>query len=542
MFCFQTGIDVNSLEDDSDAESENINTENNTPDLGEDVCLDDLTDSDTSDLDETEKPRPHRVTRGTRSLTIKRNNKGETQLHQACIAGNVELVRRLIDQGHVVNVRDHAGWLPLHEACNHGYRDIVELLLDRGAAVAINDKGGTSCDGITPLYDACSNGYFDVIELLLERGADSTVKTDFGDTCLNSLDKWRHSITLTEGEQIRYEQVRRHLIKTLTKVGICSSQVMKPLTNANVECSRRDKTVRSDQSILTDEESNNTDEEENILPSSSSRLNRSLDRNKTNSPAASASVVYKSAIEQLKRPLHRRKSSENEADINLLGKKQKRAAYLDEEDVDEDSWLIDDIGPEKKKRRFHTTPTKQRLQSSHKSPSKDIGNFSWQRKSLSPDNDAFQILLDAATGTSSQQRQKQTKKLTLSRSSSISSNASICTTSQRHKSKHQSSLLDSGFCRFRSESPQTSNEDSSEAVVPINVRPEPDSTTASIILISPTKSSPMKLQATSLCLSTTISFKIKIEDEMLLVPIERKKLNDINMRWLAEEAARRYYK
>lgn len=498
-------------------------------------------------MDETEKPRPHRVTRGTRSLTIKRNNKGETQLHQACIAGNIELVRRLIDQGHVVNVRDHAGWLPLHEACNHGFRDIVELLLDRGASVAINDKGGTSCDGITPLYDACSNGFFDVIELLLERGADATVKTDFGDTCLSSLDKWRHSATLTEGDQAQYEQVRSKLIKTLSKVGICSSQSVKPLTNANVSYSRKDHYKKSDQGLLTDDESsNNTDEEENILPTSSSRLNRSLDKCRTKSPV-SAGTVYKNAIEQLKRPLHRQNSSESEMEVGLVTKKHKRGGYMDIEDVDDDSWLIDDIGPDKKRRRFHTTPTKQSRQTI-KSPTKDnyvneSNSSRWSRESISPDNDAFQILLDAATGTSSQQRHKQAKKLSLSRKSSTCSNASGSQTSHRTKPKHQSSLMDSGFCRFRSESPHPYSEDSNDTNTAISIRTEPDSTTASIqLLISPTKSSPIKVQTTQLCLPTTTSFKVKVEDEMLLVPIERKKLNDINMRWLAEEAARRYYK
>uniref|UniRef100_A0A1I8Q8X6 Tonsoku-like protein n=1 Tax=Stomoxys calcitrans TaxID=35570 RepID=A0A1I8Q8X6_STOCA len=546
------GIDVTSLEDDSDAESETVNTENNTPEFGEDVCLDDLTDSDTSDLDETDKPRPHRATRGTRSLTIKRNNKGETQLHQACIAGNIELVRRLIDQGHVVNVRDHAGWLPLHEACNHGYLDIVELLLDRGGAVAINDKGGTSCDGITPLYDACSNGFFDVIELLLERGADPTVKTDFGDTCLSSLDKWRHSTTLTEGEQAQYEQVRRKFIKTLTKAGICSSQLSKPLTNANVENRQTNHYKKVDQSIHLDEDSNETAEEEVTL-SSSSRHNNSFDRNKKTKSPVRASSIYKNAIEQLKRPLHRLNSTDSEGETYSVGNKQTRAAYLDAEDIDDNSWLVDDVGPEKKKRRLLTTPTKQsrRMSSNQKSPTKDsvihfrstdLDNTSWQRESFSPVNDAYQVLIDAAAGSTSQQRQKQAKKLTLSRTSSVSSNASISSNFQRHKTKQQTSLLDSGFCRFRSESPQPSDENSGDAIATMNMITEPDSTTTSIqLLISPSKSSPVKLQANSLCLSRSISFKVKVEDEMLLVPIDRKKLNDINMRWLAEEAARRYY-
>ena len=225
--------DDGSSDTESETDSAAVNEEN-TPELGDDVCLDDLTDSDMSDLDETEKPRPHRATRGVRALTIKRNNKGETQLHQACIAGNIELVRRLLDQGHVVNVRDHAGWIPLHEASNHGFRDIVELLLDRGAAVAINDKGGISCDGITPLYDACSNGFLDVVELLLDRGADTAIKTDFGETCLNGLDKWRRSAILTDGEQAHYEEIRSRLLATLSKTGICRKSAA-PLTNAQVE-------------------------------------------------------------------------------------------------------------------------------------------------------------------------------------------------------------------------------------------------------------------------------------------------------------------
>ncbi|KAM7354860.1 tonsoku-like protein [Cochliomyia hominivorax] len=553
------GIDLKTLDEDSDTESDGTAViENNTPDLGEDICLDDLTDSDTSDLDETEKPRPHRVTRGTRSLTIKRNNKGETQLHQACIVGNVELVKCLIDQGHVVNVRDHAGWLPLHEACNHGFRDIVEILLDRGGAVAINDKGGTSCDGITPLYDACSNGYLDVAQLLLERGADATVKTDFGETCLSGLDKWRSAVTLTDGEQIEYELIRTRLVKTLSKVGICSSQIsIKPLTNSNMESKHKTQEHLKENSNLINDLSSeeNIDGDENMRPSTS-RFNRSKDKTKTRSPG-SASLEYKNVIEQLKHPLHRKSFMESDDDSHAASEsgKNKRSAYLDADEIDEDSWLVDDMGPEKKKRRYQTTPTKNSrplsssYKSHYKSPSKehhhslDSSNNTWLRDPFTPENDAFQILLDAATGTTSQQRQKQARKLTLSRSSSISSNASTATTSQRHKTKHQSSLLESGFCRFRSESPHTTSEDSNEALTNTNLRStEPDSTTTSIqLLISPAKSSPIEVKTTPLTLSTTVSFKVKVEDELLLIPIDRKKLSDINIRWLAEEASRRYY-
>lgn len=76
---------------------------------------------------------------------MKKNAKGETQLHTACINGNYDVAQQLIERGHSIHVRDNCGWLPLHEACNHGHLDIVKLLVEKGAS--INDRGGFKCDG-----------------------------------------------------------------------------------------------------------------------------------------------------------------------------------------------------------------------------------------------------------------------------------------------------------------------------------------------------------------------------------------------------------
>lgn len=81
----------------------------------------------------------------SKTIPIKKNQKGETQLHTACINGKYTTVQQLLERGHLVNVRDNCGWLPIHEACNHGYLDIVKLLVEKGAA--LNDRGGTKCDG-----------------------------------------------------------------------------------------------------------------------------------------------------------------------------------------------------------------------------------------------------------------------------------------------------------------------------------------------------------------------------------------------------------
>ncbi|XP_017121409.1 tonsoku-like protein isoform X2 [Drosophila elegans] len=523
------GIDLDQEESLGDEDEDAVNggtaLQQNTPDWDDDFDLTTLTDSDASDLDESEKPRPQRTTRGNRSLVIKKNNKGETQLHQACISGNLELVRRLIDQGHTVNVRDHAGWLPLHEAANHGFRDIVELLLDKGAASAINDKGGTSCDGITPLFDACSNGFLDVAELLLDRGADATVRTDYNETCIAGLDKWRQGAQLVDGEQAQYAQLRERLLRTLSKVGICSDRNARPLTNANVKI-----VSRSERGSLSEEE----DEEEALQESNraSLRHNRSASEygaNKSgNSTQPSASKEYRSVMAQLKRP--NRLNDDSPSTSSTVSKK-KRNAFLNDDEVDADNWLIDDVGPERKRKRVNSGDLCSR-------PSKE--NF--QDSPLSLPANWEEDLLQATPEMDYSQRQKQMRKLTLSRSSSMSSNHSSSAAAPSRR-KHQATLMDSGFSRFRSESPLGSESSQDGAASVISLRTiEPDSTTSTIqLLISPAKSSPIKVQTTPV-LATTVSFKVKVQDELLLVPVERKKLQDINIRWLAEEAGRRYNK
>ncbi|XP_053790017.1 tonsoku-like protein, partial [Vidua chalybeata] len=100
----------------------------------------------------------------------RRNERGETPLHRACIEGDPKRVRLYLDQGHPVNPRDYCGWTPLHEAANHGHLEIVRLLLERGAAR--DDPGGPGCEGITPLHDALASGRFAVAQLLIRSGAD----------------------------------------------------------------------------------------------------------------------------------------------------------------------------------------------------------------------------------------------------------------------------------------------------------------------------------------------------------------------------------
>ncbi|XP_071638885.1 tonsoku-like protein [Temnothorax longispinosus] len=191
----------------SDTESEVSSEENDG--IGADICLEDLSDLELEESAKRTVGTRRRSKRGT-SSAIKRNEKGETRLHVACINGDVDVVERLLSSGHPTNIRDHCGWTPLHEAANHGYVDIAELLLKHGASV--NDPGGTSCKGITPLHDAAYCGHFSMMQLLMQHGATVTLKTHDGDTVLDCLEDWRDRVKdLSPEDLVEYETMYKKL-------------------------------------------------------------------------------------------------------------------------------------------------------------------------------------------------------------------------------------------------------------------------------------------------------------------------------------------
>lgn len=56
-----------------------------------------------------ESPTPAKEVQVTPSRVHKRNERGETPLHTACIRGDLRLATSLIEQGAEVNAADHAG-------------------------------------------------------------------------------------------------------------------------------------------------------------------------------------------------------------------------------------------------------------------------------------------------------------------------------------------------------------------------------------------------------------------------------------------------
>jgi len=95
-----------------------------------------------------------------------------TALHLAAAAGHVELVRRLIEHGATLEVRDAAERSPLALAVRGGHLEPARELLDAGAMRNPRDARGR-----TPLHEAIAAGLpADIAEALavalLEAGAD----------------------------------------------------------------------------------------------------------------------------------------------------------------------------------------------------------------------------------------------------------------------------------------------------------------------------------------------------------------------------------
>ena len=118
----------------------------------------------------SKQPRMAEVMGVTRDTVNRRNIKGETKLHQACIRGNIDQVRALMRLNASVDVTCNAGWTPLHEACCKNHVAIADLLLRNDA-----DPNVPSPDGTLPLHDAAANGSLELVTMLVRYGASAEV-------------------------------------------------------------------------------------------------------------------------------------------------------------------------------------------------------------------------------------------------------------------------------------------------------------------------------------------------------------------------------
>ncbi|KAM4037012.1 ankyrin repeat and KH domain-containing protein 1-like [Anomaloglossus baeobatrachus] len=101
-------------------------------------------------------------------------------LAEACSDGDVNAVRKLLNEGRSVNEHTKEGESLLCLACSAGYYELVQVLLAMHANV--EDRGNKG--DITPLMAAASGGFVDIVKVLLLHSADVNARSSTGNTAL----------------------------------------------------------------------------------------------------------------------------------------------------------------------------------------------------------------------------------------------------------------------------------------------------------------------------------------------------------------------
>ena len=112
-------------------------------------------------------------------LAIESSPPAPSRLHRAAMAGDVEQVKQLLDQGHEINQQHARGLSALHEAVTRGHADVVAVFMEAGA-----DPDDPTAQGKTPLHLAAEIGSVEICTILLEAGADPALADQDGATAL----------------------------------------------------------------------------------------------------------------------------------------------------------------------------------------------------------------------------------------------------------------------------------------------------------------------------------------------------------------------
>ncbi|XP_035225607.1 ankyrin repeat domain-containing protein 17-like, partial [Stegodyphus dumicola] len=93
-------------------------------------------------------------------------------LAEACSHGDINTVKKLLDEGRNVNEVTEDGESLLSLACSSGYYELAQLLLAMKANV--EDRG---LKDMTPLMEAANAGHLEIVKLLIQHGADVNAQT-----------------------------------------------------------------------------------------------------------------------------------------------------------------------------------------------------------------------------------------------------------------------------------------------------------------------------------------------------------------------------
>ena len=113
---------------------------------------------------------------------------GTTPLIVAAYCGHDQLVRELIRAGADVNGKDNNKQTALHMASSRGHSSVVKTLAEAGANLNVQDVRG-----VTPLMGAAYRGHANVVVELIRAGADVNGKDNYKQTALHMASRRGHS-------------------------------------------------------------------------------------------------------------------------------------------------------------------------------------------------------------------------------------------------------------------------------------------------------------------------------------------------------------
>lgn len=107
-------------------------------------------------------------------------------LHVAAMSGNIELIKRLVQQFDCdLRVKSMNSWTPLHYAAAYNQVAAIEALCALGCEVAVQDAVGS-----TPMHVAAGEGHLEAVKALIELGCSPQVVDRDGCTPLYCAAAW----------------------------------------------------------------------------------------------------------------------------------------------------------------------------------------------------------------------------------------------------------------------------------------------------------------------------------------------------------------
>jgi ankyrin repeat protein len=120
---------------------------------------------------------------------------GRNELHRAVLVNDIARVQQLMASKKIdVNEQDDEGFSALHLAAQEFRKDIVRILLDNGAVVDIRDDNGNTplTRSLDSCYEALTTNVPDpgaIIKMLLQAGADPKSQNNYGVKIIDTV-KW----------------------------------------------------------------------------------------------------------------------------------------------------------------------------------------------------------------------------------------------------------------------------------------------------------------------------------------------------------------